>query len=529
MNKKDYFLSIIFALLISVDAFVMPQMTRMLTDGLFKRSLHLLILAVLWGLLGQYFVELVGFFWQKYMYRTIWQINTKTKLALLTHFYQSPVGQMKESAASEISFLLNDVKQIENGAVSASINLVHCIFLFLAASGYVFYLNWQIGAVFVLTSLLPLFVPKMFAKKLQSNTKRWSQSNQQTTEQVTDAVHGAETIVSYQAEKAFLRFIKTLVDRTEKYYYHYNFDRVSVNICADLFMIFANLLPVFLGGLLVLNGQLSVGSLLAAFMAAGSITSPLMNAISYYNQIKSTEPIIEHLIQQTTNESDQTLSAQPSLPKMLKLSLQDVTIKQNQRSIFAHLNLTVAAGQKILLIGESGAGKTTLLKTLMGELTPSQGQGQVLVNDQAGLTVDTSQFAYVQQDANLFDLSLRNNLTLFQDFTDTEIEKSLFESQLASILEQRGLDFVIGPKGDKLSGGQRRRVEMARALLHKRNWLIVDEGLGSLDAATAKLLHESMMQLPMTLIDVEHQVPQAWYEDYDQVLELANGQLQIVN
>ncbi|MGY3744942.1 ABC transporter ATP-binding protein [Oenococcus kitaharae] len=265
-------------------------------------------------------------------------------------------------------------------------------------------------------------------------------------------------------------------------------------------------------------------------MAAGSITSPLMNAISYfsyYNQIKSTEPIIEHLIQQTTNESDPTLSAQPSLPQMTKLSLQDVTIKQNQRSIFAHLNLAVTAGQKILLIGESGAGKTTLLKTLMGELTPSQ--GQVLVNDQAGLTVDTSQFAYVQQDANLFDLSLRDNLTLFQDFTDAEIEKSLLESQLASILEQRGLDFVIGPKGDKLSGGQRRRVEMARALLHKRNWLIVDEGLGSLDAATAKLLHESMMQLPMTLIDVEHQVPQAWYEDYDQVLELANGQLQIRN
>ena len=195
------------------------------------------------------------------------------------------------------------------------------------------------------------------------------------------------------------------------------------------------------------------------------------------------------------------------------IQLEQVSVERDGREILAPCDLTIEEGEKIAIIGESGSGKTTLLNLIYGEIKPSQGRihyhGQELNSDelyQAG--------AYILQSSHVFDgLTLEENIALGQELDSVRMEE---------ILQQTGLKSLQGktPSNQTLSGGEKQRLEIARALYHNRHFILADEVKANLDLKNQEKISQLLFSLPQAVVEVIHHYSDEDLKRYDKVIKL---------
>ena len=218
-----------------------------------------------------------------------------------------------------------------------------------------------------------------------------------------------------------------------------------------------------------------------------------------------------------------------------KLEFKDVNFKYNSKDalLLNNINFEINKGDYVGIIGSSGSGKTTILNLVIGLLNPNSGQIKVN-NENVENKIKEWQLnlAYLPQDVFLLDGSLKENITLEDDISKIDIEKlnnAINKSNLKSFVDSsdNGLDTTIGENGIKISGGQRQRLGIARALYSNKNFLILDESTNALDEKTKKKIIEELYSLKdyFTIIFVDHN--EDYYSRCDKIFELSNGSLRI--
>lgn len=138
------------------------------------------------------------------------------------------------------------------------------------------------------------------------------------------------------------------------------------------------------------------------------------------------------------------------------------------------------------------------------------------------------QFALIQQEVILFEDTLRNNITMYGEYSEKEVLAALYKAGLRKYLERlpHGLDSVLGENGENCSGGERQRITIARALLRKTSVLVMDEATSSLDADTAGQIEDAVLKNPMlTVISITHNTRESLWDRYDKVFRLVDGML----
>lgn len=185
------------------------------------------------------------------------------------------------------------------------------------------------------------------------------------------------------------------------------------------------------------------------------------------------------------------------------------------------INLSIHPGEKCALLGESGSGKTTLIRLLTGELDGYSGDicydGVALANTDSEAVCKIA--AVIHQDVFLFDDTIRNNICLFDEFTEEEFDRAVRLSGVCKFMNQlaEGAEYHVGQRGEFLSGGQRQRVAIARALIRRTPFLILDEGTSALDIQTAGEIESELLAIPeLTLLTITHHLRAP--ERYDQVI-----------
>lgn len=218
-----------------------------------------------------------------------------------------------------------------------------------------------------------------------------------------------------------------------------------------------------------------------------------------------------------------------------KLEFKNVNFKYNTKdtSLLNNVNFEINKGDYIGIIGSSGAGKTTILNLIIGLLNPNSGQIKVNNENMENKIKEWQlNLAYLPQDVFLLDGSLKENITLEDDISKIDIEKlnnAINKSNLKSFVDSsdNGLDTTIGENGIKISGGQRQRLGIARALYSNKNFLILDESTNALDEKTKKKIIQELYSLKdyFTIIFVDHN--EDYYSRCDKIFELSNGSLRI--
>ena len=191
------------------------------------------------------------------------------------------------------------------------------------------------------------------------------------------------------------------------------------------------------------------------------------------------------------------------------------------------VSLTLEAGKAYAVVGASGSGKSTLLGLLDGTLSGYRGHIRmdgVELSDIRRKSL-TDMISVIQQSVFVFNATIRENVTLFRNFPDEEVEQAMERARLKPVVQRRG-DVLCGENGKALSGGERQRISIARSLLKRASVLMADEATAALDAQTAHQVSADLLALAgVTRLVVTHALDESLLRQYDGIVTLKDGRV----
>ena len=294
------------------------------------------------------------------------------------------------------------------------------------------------------------------------------------------------------------------------------------------------LILVIAGVYLISAGNLSMGGLIAMMMISGRCAAPVSQVIGLLNQYEKTIQALTH-----TGEVMHFPQEYPADRQLLRPASFSGTWHINQLSfaypdtpdLLRNISLTIPAGTRLAILGRMGSGKSTLLQLLMGLWEPSKGHIAVDGIDirQLDPAWFRQQVGYVGQQAELFNGTLRDNITMYRpDISDSDILEALNKVGLMAMVQSGsgGLDFQVGEGGRHLSGGQAHAVGLARALVTRPRALILDEPTSAMDAQSEAHFRQVLMQLDgVTLFLVTHKA--SLLDCMDRIIVLEEGTVRV--
>lgn len=307
------------------------------------------------------------------------------------------------------------------------------------------------------------------------------------------------------------------VSREQDAYFTMNIrQRASAFFVSSLYVV-STILALAYGTYVVVQGNLTVGMLLTVMTAADRVVTPLISLANFYNEMIATEPLLRKIL------SDRTENKKVKAPQYLEgdgplILLQDVSIGFDQENpLLEDLNLEIAEGDRILIEGPSGSGKSTLLQTIMNEVDLLKGEIYYASSFRGHFT---EKFAVVGQNPFIFNNTLRYNLLLAAKLSNQEIFEVLEKVGLDYFAREEALNTRLGSESHQLSGGELKRLEVARALLYGKEILVVDEALSGLDDKNADLLNQLILTYPGTVINIEHRLAEDIRSRYNKRIQL---------
>lgn len=433
----------------------------------------------------------------------------------------------KEGTALYVSALTNDCTSIENNYLAATFTLIELLFCFLGALIMMLYYSPVMLVLAVALSFLPVAVSMTAGNRLTEQEKEISKKNERFVSIVNELLSGFPVIKSFRAETQASRLFSQRNEQAEEAKKNKRRTEQLISLLANDAGIIAQMGIFLAGAWLAISGKgVTAGVVIVFVQLMNYILNPISQVPLLWSNRKAAialmEKLSDALSENVREEGREKLNGFSE-----KIEVKDLTYGYEPEShVLKDLDVQFDAGKSYAIVGGSGSGKSTLLNLLMG--SSSNYQGEICIDGVSIKNIESESLyqlmTSVQQNVFVFNDTIRNNVTMFHEFPDKEVTLALERSGLSEFIEKRGEDFVCGENGANLSGGERQRISIARALLRKSPILLVDEATAALDAATARAVSFSILNLVgMTRIVVTHRLEEAILRRYDKILVMKNG------
>lgn len=433
----------------------------------------------------------------------------------------------KEGTALYVSALTNDCTSIENNYLAATFTLIELLFCFWGALIMMLYYSPVMLVLAVALSFLPVAVSMTAGNRLTEQEKEISKKNERFVSIVNELLSGFPVIKSFRAEAQASCLFSQRNEQAEEAKKNKRRTEQLISLLANDAGIIAQM-GIFLAGawLAISNKGVTAGVVIVFVQLMNYILNPISQVPLLWSNRKAAialmEKLSDALSENVREEGREKLNVFSE-----KIEVKDLTYGYEPESpVLKDLDVQFDAGKSYAIVGGSGSGKSTLLNLLMG--SSSNYQGEICIDSVSIKNIESESLyqlmTSVQQNVFVFNDTIRNNVTMFHEFSDKEVTLALERSGLSEFIEKRGEDFVCGENGANLSGGERQRISIARALLRKSPIILVDEATAALDAATARAVSFSILNLVgMTRIVVTHRLEEAILRRYDKILVMKNG------
>lgn len=507
LPKKEMVLYIIFALLYSCQGIVIPVIIQM-AGHLDSGNSRDLIVFTFSGI--SLWVAVYAFMYiENILLRSIIRaFNVRLSGNILKNYAVFP----KKNSDSELcSLLTQDLGIVDQEFLQSFLISPVWGASVLVSVIYLLKQNLIVGSLFTVGAFLMILPQFIFKRKLKESGELLSSSKEKNLRAITDFGKGIETIICNQAEKENVRqTLVTLGEMEKTQFKYYTLQNLVMFWTGPLKAV--GLIGPFVIGLVI--KQNSITTLIAMMSASTYLINPLQQILEAIASIQSSQVIKDKLL--TFGSESEIPSKGLHIHTLEEIQLKNVTKSYDNQEIFRDVTVTFSLSQHNLIVGDSGIGKTTLFRLISGQDKAYSGKIIFKSIDGRELTPNLDNIAIIHQNPYVFHTSVRHNLTLYQDYSDSLLISTLKKVGLWEACCHQ-LDYEL--TGDNFSGGQIIKLEIARAILRSKQVLLADEMMASLDAASSKEISNVLKQLPNSIIEIAHHYN---LEDYDAVYRIEN-------
>jgi len=498
-----------------------------IAQNVFFRGVGLLLLASM----GTNFISRVAKNFQDFYVNTITQrVGAKMYTDGLAHSLQLPYQVFEDQRSGETLEKLQRVRLDSQVLITNLINILFTTAIgFIFVITYAFFASWIIAVVYL--AMVPILgvLSAFLSKKIKAVQIKIVAQTTALAGSTTESLRNIELVKSMGLSGAE---IGRLNDTTEailklelqkvKYLRTLSFIQgTAINLLRTLIL--------FVMIYLVFTRTLTLGTFFSLWIYSFFLFNPLQQLGDVVNSYREAQASLMNFKAVMDSPKEPVAEHPKALGKLAKIVFKEVSFKHISagRKALDGIGFTASSGETIAFVGPSGAGKTTLVKLLVGLYRADQ--GEVLYNNvdikEVNLEELRSQIGLVTQDTQLFAGSIRDNLKFVnQNATDEQLNAALKKSAADSLMQRamQGLDTVIGEGGVKVSGGEKQRLSIARALLRDPKLLVFDEATSSLDSLTEEQITSTIRQLSdrdQITVLIAHRLSTIMHADRIYVLE----------
>ncbi|WP_413998100.1 peptidase domain-containing ABC transporter [Flavobacterium sp. W1B] len=514
---------------------IFPFLTQSIVDvGIQNQNIHfiyLVLFAQLFLFAGRTGLELIRSW-------ILLHLSTRINISLISDFFiklmNLPISFFDVRMTGDIMQRINDHRRIERILTTSSLNVLFSAINMFIMGGVLAYYNLQIFFVFFAGSLLYFGWITLFFKRREAlDYKRFAEVSQEQSK-VMELINGMQEIKLHNAEKQ---------KRWGWEYVQARLFRVSIKglvleqtqtIGSSVINELKNIFIIFLSAKLVIDGQITLGMMLAISSIVGSLNGPIMQLIEFVREVQDAKISLARLseIHDKEDETQQEMHQTHDIPKDEDIKIENLSYRYlgSDIPVLENLNLTIPAHKVTAIVGVSGSGKTTLMKLLLKFYDPDKGQIN-LGNTQLKNIAQKSwraNIGAVMQEGFIFNDTIANNIAVGVDSINKE--RLIYAADVANIKEYisvlpLGYNTKIGSEGVGMSTGQKQRLLIARAVYKNPEMLFFDEATSALDANNEK---EIMGKLDVffknkTVVVIAHRLSTVM--NADQIVVLDKGKI----
>lgn len=440
----------------------------------------------------------------------------KNMLSLpLKYHHSRPVGDII-SRINDLSSIREFINTILFSSILDILYMILILIFMFIINKYLFLLVFFISIIYI---ILYLF----FRDKIYSRSYDLKVKNSLINSYLVESIVGIDTIKNYGIEKEknndFKNKYNDLLDSNMKY----NKTLLNFNLVDNLISSFSNILILFIGYILVNKELLSFSYLLVANSVIIYYFLSFKNLISLDNLFINAKNSYKRLEKFFVKEN---IIKDYGLIFKDKIEFKNVSFKYNQHSYIDNINFIINKNDFVFIKGPSGVGKSTVFKLLTKELNPGRGSiliDNVNINELSSKDI-TDNICFVSQDEIIFTGTILDNIRLYKNVSSEEVNKVIKVTGIDKFLKEKNisLNFLLEENGHNVSGGERKRILLARALLQNKKILILDETTNGLDILSEEnIVRKVKEEYDVTLILISHR-----YDNlslFNKVFEIKGG------
>ena len=481
----------------SLLSLIVPFLTQSIVDvGIQNQDLnfiYLVLLAQVMLFLGKMGIDVIRSW-------ILLHLSTRINISIISDFFiklmKLPISFFDTRMTGDIMQRINDHHRIEQLLTNSSLNTLFSLVNLVIYSIILLFYDYRLFFIYLIGSGLYIaWITFFLNKRKELDYKKFSQISQEQSK-VIELINGMQEIKMHNAEKQkrwgweFLQ-VKLFKLRIKSLSLE-QWQSVGGNFINQI----KDILVSFLSAKLVLSGNLTLGMMLSVQYIIGQLNSPLMQLIDFIRQYQDASISLERLSEIHDKEDEESVSdaGNYEIPQK-EIEIKDVSFRYigSDSFVFENLNLTIPYQKTTAIVGASGSGKTTLLKLLMKFYEPNTGEIKIGNTNLKNISPRfwREHCGVVMQDGYVFNDTIAENIAVGQDYIDKQkLRKAVEIANIKDFIEELPLSYntKIGNEGIGISGGQRQRLFIARAVYKSPEYIFFDEATSALDANNEKII-----------------------------------------